>query len=550
MKYLRQHYFLVLGLLISQIVNAQWQRPSPDQLPSFAVSPTQLQLTGRPGQILKKNIKLVTRNYRKPVNFTVAKMDLGQEDGNASTPVEFYRGTRSCSQWMDISEQIVAGGNDQVEIPLTVRIPPDAKGSYFGYINITTDPERPEGQFAVVVKYQLPIKIELNIPGQALLRINASDFSYRAKSSTSNASVRFKLFNEGLWKSSIEGDIIIRNNATREQIIVPIPYAASGNPYVIYPGLKIPVVCSMTEPLGNGSYAADLRLLMNGFAKAQFHFEFSIGGGAQTLANLREKEEFDLNLEVAPYIIEMPMRPGAKRHIPIRITNRNELPVKVNLTLRNATIGTNGAFIYQNENSVLNKNQNSWIDLSEKELTIESKRTGIVRTEIVVPEDFKESFDAMKVVQIQAIRVQEKTGTEQEWGSVGESTIPILVYDALAENPKLECSKFEIVRAAKEKNPTAGIIRLKNTGKKIAKIRGRISLSKAEREFAYREIGFPQPELILPGYEREFRIEIPPLEEGEFTVAAELKFDKERNKVALYEDRSFTAVAAMPNELR
>jgi hypothetical protein len=63
------------------------------------------------------------------------------------------------------------------------------------------------------------------------------------------------------------------------------------------------------------------------------------------------------------------------------------------------------------------------------------------------------------------------------------------------------------------------------------------------------DIGKFQPEMIMPGGEREFRFEIPTLDEGEFMLLAELGLEGQKEKLALNEQRSFIAVAKRPEGL-
>ena len=520
---------------------AQRQQQDPNQWPSFAVGPLKIQLSGRPGQNVKGAIKLVTRNYKKPANFTIKVMDLGQTSGNSAIPVNFGEGTRFCSDWINIQNEISVIGNEQVEIPFTIQVPREVKGSYFAFINVASKPDRPDGEFVVLVKYRLPVQIELNIPGQALLRINTSDLDYNPHKQL----ISFRLKNEGFWKTNIEGDIILRHLTSGNQQKIRIPYGPSGNPLVIYPGLEIPLECELSGSLRSGTYSASIRIIMNGFAKTQLHFEFDAGRSLVASGIMKSKEEFDLNIEVFPYLIEMPMRPGAVRHIPLRILNKNKIPVSLDLSIEKADIGIDGNLTY------LGSSENfSAIELSDKYLEIESMKTGIIKTKIQIPDKIERVQNNTNVIRITAKRKKENTNQSNGWGSMGEFSIPVLIFDAKSKPAKLYCESFDILPKDKEKNPETGIIRIKNVGEKIGKIKGKMSLKKKEKEYAFLEIGLIRPEIILPGKEREFRFEIPPLDGGEFTLSTKIYFDEKQRDIALFAEKSFNVSAIMPEALR
>ena len=538
---------ILVSFMFFEISFAQRKRPDPSQWPSFSVGPLNIQITGRPGQNVKGTIKLITRNYNKSANFTIDVMDLGQTIGNSPVPVKFGEGTRSCSDWINIQNELQVLGNEQVEIPFTIQMPRDVQGSYFSFINISSKADKPTGDFVVLVNYRLPVKIELSVPGQALLRINTSNFKFASSNMINKPSLSFQLKNEGFWKTNIEGDIILRHLSSGNQQNIRIPSGPYGKPLVVYPGLEIPVKCDLPNSLNPGTYSANVRIIMNSFAKTQSHFEFTTSINQITNGKMKSKEEFDLKIEVYPPIIEMPVIPGAVRHIPLRIMNKNNIPIKIYLSLQKTDIEIDGNFTYLGETE--NKYASA-IELSDTLINIEPMKTGIIKTKIEVPNDIEKMLNTTNVLRIIAKRKEENIETINDWGSMGEFSIPVLVYDAKSEPAKLECSSFEILPKDKEKNPEMGILRIKNVGERIGNIKGKMSLKKTGREYAYLDIGLIKTELILPGKEREFRFEIPPLDNGQFELSATIYFVKRQREVALFAENSFRITPVIPTGLR
>ena len=536
---------LFLILVINTVLSQSIQNPN--KMSSFAVGPLQIKLSVRPGQTLRSSFFIATRKFSKPKIFTITLMDIGQENAFATIPVEIGKGTKSCARWINITNEVQAKPEDRVEVPFTIKVPRNVIGHYFASIDVSTKPKRPkDAQFAVLLKYRLPVIIELTIPGRALLRLNAKKFIYESGKNKIKPSLIFNVANEGEWKTTLNGDIVLREINTGRQQVVSIPYNPNGKSLVIYPGLEVPIRCEIPNPLIAGDYVATIRMKLNHFAKAQAYFEFSTRKHKESIAKLSKKEEFDLDLAVSPGIIEMPLIKGANRSIPIRIRNNNKFPIDVIINLQKASMELDGSFVNL-EN--INNNDDSWIKISPDSLKLQQRQAKAVKVNITVPKDYKTDYESAYILRIKADRANKKVITG-EWESRGEFSVPILVYNATAVSPVLDCTKFEIIQRSKDRNPTAGIIRVKNTGRKLAKIKGIMKLLSAKGiDYANLEIGKFQPEFIMPGKEREFRFEIPTLDDGEFRLIAELRLEGQIEKLALQEERSFIAVATRPEGL-
>ena len=549
---LKSSSLLLLLVTLLAYHNAAGQRlkEDPSLMPAFSVSPTEIRITVRPGQTSRGSFLLATKNYKNPQNFVISLLDLGQQSLSGTIPVDIGEGKKSCAQWVDIVGEVTAQGNDRLEIPFSIAVPTGVQGNYFCYIDVCTKPKRPPGSFVVLVKYRLPIRIELSIPGQAQLRLNAKELKYNPGRYKGKPSIDLNIVNEGQWKTSLTGDVLIREAGTGRQTLVEIPYEPnSGKAITIYPGFEIPVTCTLANPLTPGEYVATVRMLMNQFGKSQAHFEFKVGSRGKAESHLVSREEFDLDLSVSPYLIEMPLRPGAIRNIPIRVKNNSDLPLDITVDLKNAVMESNGIFTYtQNDKDDINK---QWIQIEPDSLQLQPKRATAVKSKIELPRSSSIDVKSVYVLRINAKRSHNDPGTESAWKSKGEKSVPILLYDAMAKPAHLECSRFDIIQPSKELNPTTGIFRVKNTGGKLAKVRGKMKLeNNLGKEYAHMDIGRFQPELIMPDCEREFRFDIPTLDDGEFTLSVDLSFDNQRGKSVLVKEKSFIAAAVKPKGLR
>jgi len=160
------------------------------------------------------------------------------------------------------------------------------------------------------------------------------------------------------------------------------------------------------------------------------------------------------------------------------------------------------------------------VKVSPTQMTIGPRRSGVFRVQITVPRGSNAAISSVRAVRIRAVA----PGVDEEgWASSGEYPVLIVAHNPKATSASLECKATELVRRSAQHNPTATILRLRNTGGRIARASGRVFLERTSgQEIAHMDIGAYEPELILPGGEREFRMRIPPLDKGTFRIRAEI----------------------------
>jgi hypothetical protein len=172
-----------------------------------------------------------------------------------------------------------------------------------------------------------------------------------------------------------------------------------------------------------------------------------------------------------------------------------------------------------------------------------------IKTKITTPESFDDKFRSSYLFKLTAKRDSIRKIDNNGWGSTGEKQVLIHAYDAKSKPAALEVQKFDLIRPRVEQNPTACVFQVKNTGGKIGRILGIISIERETgQEVGYLSIGSQEtPEFILPGNIREFRFTIPTLDKGRFKLIASLDMNKRGNEV-LHKEKSFLAVGISKEE--
>jgi hypothetical protein len=285
--------------------------------------------------------------------------------------------------------------------------------------------------------------------------------------------------------------------------------------------------------------------------KAQARREFDlyvpaqISGTTTVAAQAGEKAELDVNLSVEPPFIEVSIPPGGQRTLPIRVRNDDTREVSASCQVTQARMEPSGMLTYP---GAVPKEIRGWLKVSPETFQLAPNRSMTVRAQVAVPNAGSQPMPLVGVVRIQA----EVPGTKHsgDWSIGGEFPVIVVVHDPKVPRAKLEIESLKVIRSTPEQNPSAAVLRVKNTGDKVAHVEGAILFERASgQEIARMDIGSFQPELVFVRSEREFRMPLGPLDEGKFRVRAELSIlgNKDSKKSAQI---TFESVATKPVEIR
>jgi hypothetical protein len=239
---------------------------------------------------------------------------------------------------------------------------------------------------------------------------------------------------------------------------------------------------------------------------------------ATIAATAGEKAELDIDLSVEPPLVEVAVPPGGRRAVGIKVRNNDTREVHIHSEITAARMEPNGMFTYPGDSR---KKAPGWLAVSSDDLRLAPKRSTTIRAQVSVPAEGMAHMPLVAVVRLQASVPEETHGGD--WSVGGEFPVVIVVQDPHVSQAELEIVSFTVVRSTPEHNPAAAVLRVRNGGTKVAKIKGSILLQRESGlEIARKRIGVSQPELILSGSEREFRMPLGPLDEGTFSVRAKL----------------------------
>jgi len=290
-----------------------------------------------------------------------------------------------------------------------------------------------------------------------------------------------------------------------------------------------------------------MRGLLVGDRRLQSEFEVRIPADLTEAVVGRHigDEAFRLALEVEPTQMDLTLPPGARRTVAVRVRNPGQR--EVHITARPALVRSepDGLLTYA---AKWEPGREHWVVVRRGEFTLGPGRSTTVPAQVVIPRDRPERGTVACALLLKARAV---TGAdEDEAASVGEYPVLIFARDPKAPPARLESLGMQLVRASPESNPRSAVLRVRNVGGRVGQISGRMVLHAATAgELASLAIGQDLGEMILPGAEREFRLPLPFLDKGDYTVRARVSAGRAGEGV-LEQAEPFTVSLAVPEGIR
>lgn len=112
---------IIAGLTVAQIGigNALNERSN------FAISVSPEEIAAAPGSTVRRSLNIVTGNLVKSARFAINVMDIGQDPEGGTIMVERGEGTRSCADWITITDLVtVAPPGGTTKIDYSIKFPP------------------------------------------------------------------------------------------------------------------------------------------------------------------------------------------------------------------------------------------------------------------------------------------------------------------------------------------------------------------------------------------------------------------------------------------
>jgi len=509
-----------IALLAAAVPAASGQAPKAFTR-GFGVSPLRVSVAPRPGARVVTGFTVSNADTRGPAQYMIKLWDLGQNESGAVSRVPLGRGARSCAPWVDAPPTVTVPAGSSRKIRVAVRCPPGARGAYYAILSVSPVLSARQQDMRVAVRPTVGVWLEVAVPRPAPSRLDTEQVLYEAGRGAAVPSVLLSVKNAGLWKKPVQGDVLIYHRPGHFPLRTSVPYGRDGRPLQVYPGMTLALRCPLARRLEPGTHRVSVRLDLTQRAQARKEFQLEVPGGTTGAAIAGEpaaKRELDLDLSVQPSVVEITTPPGGRRTLAIRVRNRDLRKAHVQVDVTKARMERNGMLTYVEAGDT---DAAPWLTVSPVSFDLGPNRSTAVRVQASIPRSGETAAPLIRVLRLQA--EAPSTPDHADWASGGEYPVLIVIQDPRAPAASLETVSFDVVRPNRQQNPTAAVILVKNTGGKVARAYGRITLERTSgEEIAYMDIGASQGELILPGGEREFRMPLPTLDKGEFRIRAEI----------------------------
>ncbi len=431
----------------------------------------------------------------------------------AKQQVQVGEGIRSCAAWIDIPSTISAPARRGVTLPVTVNFPSDAAGEYYAYVRIAHVPEPSTSQVYVQIKPAIDVQIIAVAPSRGREEVEIEDLSYDPQAEQ----IVFDLENVGKISTSIRGDVVLYGSAGIFPVRCELPMSETGVPITVLAGSRVSFRCPLASALPPDEYRTSVRLIINHTRHLNGEFDLSVSeDGRGTTGLLTSQRSQDLDLWVEPVLVEVETARGGTRSIPIRIQNRSEYEATVELSVSGVRVESNGFLTFFDEPSREGENS-GWISLRKDQVVVGAKRATTVVAQITVPRNCPPGQSLIQALKLNGSA--EKPGEPEPIGC--ERGVLIVAADRDTPAAELDVPVPVLVRSKPEANPSAAVVTIRNTGGKVARVKGRMVLEQVRgRQVAYVELGSVRPVLIVPGAERILRMDVPPVNAGEHRIKA------------------------------
>lgn len=503
-----------MSILAAQCALGQARNDRDAARQGFGVSPIKIVLNGRPGTSAVDQVHIQTPLMERDSEFELTILDMTQiYVTGAKQQVQVGEGIRSCASWIDVPSTITVAARRGVSLPISVNFPPDAAGEYYAYVRIAHVPEPSSSQVYVQIKPAIDVQIIAVAPARNREQIDIVDLNYDAQSEH----LVFDVDNVGEISTSIRGDVVLYGAAGIFPVRCEVPMSETGVPVTVLAGSKVSFRCPLVSSLPPDDYRTSVRLVVNNTRHLNGEFDLLVSSeGGATAGLLTSQRSQDLDLWVEPVLVEVETARGGTRSIPVRIQNRSEYEAKVDLAVSGVRVESNGFLTFFDEPARQNENS-AWVSLRKKQVLVGAKRATTVVAQVTVPRDCPPGQSLIQALKLTGSA--KKPGEDEPIGC--ERGVLIVAADRDTPPAELRVSAPVLVRSKPEANPSAAVVTIRNTGGKVARVKGRMVLEQVRgKQVAYVELGSVRPVLIVPGAERILRMDVPPVNAGEHRIKA------------------------------
>jgi hypothetical protein len=305
----------------------------------FTVQPMKLELAVTPGKIIKSSLDVQSFDPNESYTIYMSVVELTQsEDGSwavidandTKDPNSPFYGfdiskLSSCKDWISLRpNNFELGPMGVVPVELTLRIQRGIRGFFGAAILVTTSPMRGVGDVAIVVRFVVPVIVEIQ-DRPMRPRVRATDlgmkFIPQSGDYPARTEVSMSIENTGGTFSRIKPAVRIWSfSEDHWKVITTTDFQETG----IIPGAKLNLRTNIRKSLPKGKYKAAGILYVDGRRTPRIEKEMDFVGDPTVT-----KVGADAPLDLDPIDITIDGMPGSTRTATLKIFNASDETVNI-----------------------------------------------------------------------------------------------------------------------------------------------------------------------------------------------------------------------------
>ena len=305
----------------------------------FTVQPMKLELAVTPGKIIQSALRVQSFDPDEIHNINMSVIELSQsEDGawaiiepnNLTDPNSPFFGfdiskLSSCKDWISMSPSnfdLDPNGVEPVEV--SIRIRRGVKGFFGAGILATTSPMQGAGNVSVVVRFFVPVIIEIQ-DRPIRPRVQATDVGMKFIQATGESpaitTVSMNIENTGGTFSRVKPAVRLWSfSGGHWRVITTTEFSETG----IIPGAKLKLQTYVRKNLPKGKYKAAGILYVDGRRTKRIEKEIEFAGDPAVA-----RVAADAPLDLDPVDVTMDAMPGATRTATLKVINASNETVNI-----------------------------------------------------------------------------------------------------------------------------------------------------------------------------------------------------------------------------
>ncbi len=510
----------------------------------IGIGPLKLIADATPGQTWDGSFRIAGSMPGRRAHFDIAIQDLKQSQVGHKEAIAVGGGARSAADWIVVEPELALDGVEQRDVPVTVRVPEDAFGEYSAFLVINLRPDSPTAQLSATVVPTVNVEVLVRVRSSGPLELGIEGIGL-GWSRDGGRELVIEVRNTGVWVSELRGDVLMYPESGGFPERVELPYRSDGRPFELYPGQSI-TLRAHAPRLVHGTYRTVGRLELGERRESRNEFVLSVAGMERTTSAAEvsgAKSEVGTDLWIEQPVHEIDLAPGAVRSVPIRVSNMGDEEIRLDVVVGDARLEADGRWTYADSPARID---GLAVEVAPDSLVVGPRVSSAVRATVSMDRDAE--FDETVTRGVRFVgRAHEESG---EWRTVYDAGALIIIKPRGGGRASLRVESLDLVRSHPESNPGSAVLTIANEGDGVGEVRGRVSLHSEQGDLvAEMAIGKKSWERVMPRGERKFRMSLPLVAEGIFTVKVDLEQNGDE-EAPLTADASFTSTEVVPEGLR